>query len=79
MQEHVKPRKRAVNLTVDAKLHEEAKVAGLNLSEALRSGIEAALQEHRRRAAQEEHRPAIEAHNRFIEKNGLLGDEWRKF
>ena len=79
MQEHVKPKKRAVNLTIDTGLFEEAKAAGLNFSEALRSGIEAALQEHRLRAAREEHRPAIEAHNRFVEKHGLLSDEWRKF
>ncbi len=79
MQEHVRPRKRAVNLTVDTRLLEEAKAAGLNLSEALRSGIEAALQVHRLRTAREEHQPAIEAHNRFVEKNGLLSDEWRKF
>ncbi len=79
MQERVKPRKRAVNLTVDAELLDEAKAVGLNLSDALRQGLEAALREHRLERARDEHRSAIEAHNRFIEKNGLFSDDWRKF
>lgn len=79
MQERVKPRKRAVNLTIDAALVEEAKAAGLNLSEELRQALEKALREHRLRKARDEHRPAIEAHNQFVEAHGLLSDEWRKF
>lgn len=79
MQERVKPKKKSVNLSVDADLLEEARAAGLNLSEALRAGLEHALREHRLEAVRDEHRHAIEAHNRFIVKHGLLSDEWRKF
>ena len=79
MQERAKPRKRAVNLSIDAALLEEAKAAGTNLSALLEKALVSELQEARLEKVRAEHRPAIEAHNRFIEKNGLLSDEWRKF
>ena len=47
MQERVKPKKRAVNLTVDADLLAEAKNAGLKLSELLESTLRERLREHR--------------------------------
>lgn len=79
MQERVKARKRAVNLTVDSSLLDEAKAYGTNLSAVFEQALERQLQASRLERAREEHRSAIEAHNRFIEKNGLVSDEWRKF
>lgn len=79
MQDRAKPRKRAVNLSIDAVLLEEAKAAGTNLSAVLEKALVSELQETRLEKVRAEHRQAIEAHNRFIEKNGLLSDEWRKF
>jgi antitoxin CcdA len=79
MQERPKPRKRAVNLSIDADLLEEAKAAGTNLSSVLEKALVAELEENRLQRMRTEHRSAIEAHNQFVEKNGLLSDEWRKF
>jgi antitoxin CcdA len=79
MQERVKLRKRAVNLSIDAALIDEAKAAGTNLSALLEQALTEELREVRLERTRAEHRPAIEAYNRFVAENGLLSDEWRKF
>ncbi len=79
MQERAKPKKRAVNLSIDADLVVEAKEAGVNMSEMLERTLENELKERRAEKWRQENRKAIQAHNRFIKAHGLLSDDWRKF
>ena len=50
----------------------EAKELGLNASKAAEAGIEAAVREEKGRRWLEENREAIKAHNRRIEREGVL-------
>jgi antitoxin CcdA len=77
MQERVKPKKRAVNLTVDADLLAEAKNAGLNLSELLEATLRERIRQQRWDGWRAENKAAIESMNRFVAKNGLLSDKYR--
>ena len=70
-------RKRAVNVTVDENVLAGAKQLGLNLSQVLEDALKKRVSEERTRRWQEEHREAIEAHNRFVEKHGILGPKYR--
>ena len=79
MQERTGPKKKAVNLSINAELLAEAKAAGINLSETLESALSKDLNESRWRKWREENRAAIEAYNEFIAEHGLLSDEWRGF
>jgi antitoxin CcdA len=71
MQDHPKRRKKAVNLSVDAELVEEAKAAGTNLSAVLEDALRAKLKEQRWQKWREENREAIQASNEELERNGL--------
>lgn len=71
--------KRAVNLSVDGALLDEARAAGTNVSAVLESALEKELAERRLQKWRDENREAIEDYNRFIDENGLLSDEWRSF
>lgn len=77
MQERVKSRKRAVNLTVDAVLLTEAKNAGLKLSELLEATLRERLRERRWNAWRSENKAAIKSMNDYVAKNGLLSDKYR--
>ena len=79
MQQRVKKPKRAVNLSIGADLLAEAKAAGTNLSAVLEQALAAEREGFRLEKMRSEHRNAIEAHNEFVAKHGLLSDEWRKF
>jgi antitoxin CcdA len=72
-------RKRAVNVTVDERVLAEAKELGLNLSQVLEEELRKHVKDEKTRRFQEEHREAIEAHNRFIEKYGIFGEEFRNW
>jgi antitoxin CcdA len=72
-------RKRAVNVTVDENVLAEAKQLGLNLSQVLEDELRKRVKEEKTRRFQEEHRDAIEAHNRFTEKHGVFGEEFRNW
>ena len=72
-------RKRAVNVTVDEDVLAEAKQLGLNLSQVMEEELRKRVTEERTRRWQEENREAIEAHNRFIEKHGIFGEEFRNW
>jgi antitoxin CcdA len=65
------PRKKAVNLSIDAKLLDEARVAGANLSALLERSLHEDLRERRRMNWQEANRKAIEVSNAEIDKNGM--------
>jgi antitoxin CcdA len=66
-----KPRKKAVNLSIDAELAAEAKAAGTNMSALLERALRAELKERRETQWLEENRAAIEASNRHFEQHGL--------
>lgn len=66
-----KPRKHAVNLSIDAELLGHAKAAGTNLSALLERALREQLKETRWQAWREENREATESLNRYVEKHGL--------
>ena len=63
--------RRAVNLSLDAALVEEARALGVNLSRAAEAGLAAAAAEARRRAWLAENAGAIESANAYVEAHGL--------
>lgn len=79
MQERVKPRKKAVNLSIDAALVDEAKAVGCNLSAILEGALRERLRAERRQRWFEANKEAIEASNRELEANGMwYTPEWLK-
>ena len=72
-------RKRAVNVTVDEHVLADAKRFGLNLSKVLEDELRKRVTEEKTRRWQEEHKDVIDAHNRFIEKHGIFGEEFRNW
>jgi antitoxin CcdA len=72
-------RKKSVSLSINAELLAEAKQAGINLSETLERTLANELKHDRWEKWRRENRAAIESHNEFVGKHGLLSDEWRKF
>jgi antitoxin CcdA len=79
MQERVKSKKRAVNLSIDAELVSEAKAAGANMSALLERALKDELKQRRSEKLRAENRQAIQKHNQLVRKHGLLSDDWRKF
>lgn len=79
MDKRAHSRKKSVNLSIDAELLAEAKQARINMSEALERTLVNELKHDRWEKWRRENRAAIEAHNEFIRKHGLLSDDWRKF
>jgi antitoxin CcdA len=71
--------KRAVNVSVDAGILDLAKGMNINLSQTLEDALHKRTQDERDRRFQDEHRDAIEAHNRFIEKNGIWSKKYRSW
>ena len=71
--------KRAVNVSVDAGVFDLAKTMNINLSQTLEDALRKRTQYERDRRFQDEHREAIEAHNRFIEKNGIWSKKYRSW
>jgi antitoxin CcdA len=67
--------KKAVNLSIDAELIDEAKSAGTNLSAVL----ERALKEERARRWLAENAEAIAAYNRDVEERGVWSDGLRNW
>ena len=77
MQKRIKSPKRAVNLSIDARLLAEAKAAGTNLSAVLEQSLRLALHQRRENARCDENRSGIEASNQELEDNGLWADRYR--
>jgi antitoxin CcdA len=71
--------KRAVNLTIDAEILAAAKAQGINLSQTLEDELRKRTQQARDAKFREENREAIDSFNRFIEKNGIFGEECRNW
>ncbi|NOU08168.1 MAG: type II toxin-antitoxin system CcdA family antitoxin [Hyphomicrobiaceae bacterium] len=66
-----KPRKSAVNVSINSELAAEAKAAGINLSATLEAALNAELKSVRTAKWQEDNRGAIESINTYVEKHGL--------
>ena len=71
--------KRAVNVSIDAGVLDLAKKMSINLSQTLEDALRKRTQDERDRRFQDEHREAIEAHNRFIEKHGIWSKKYRSW
>lgn len=71
------PKKRAVNLFVDADLLDEAKRMRINLSELLERRLRVLVRAERERRWTNENREAIESINQFIDQHGLLASRLR--
>jgi antitoxin CcdA len=72
-------RKRSLNVSVDEDIVREAKAMGLNLSQILEDELRRQVREEKIRRFQEEHKEAIEAHNRFIEEHGIWSKKYRSW
>lgn len=71
--------KRATNVSVNADLLVQARLCGVNLSQALEDALKSRLAEERRRKWLEDNREAIEDYNKHFEKYGLWSDGLRMF
>ena len=69
--------KRAVNLSLDSDLLDEAKSYGLNLSRTVESSLAETLKMERHRRWQAENASALADFDRYIDEHGLFGAEWR--
>ena len=74
-----KAKKRAANVSVDADVLAAAKALNINLSAVLEDALKRRLREERQCTFEKESRAAIESYNRFIEENGLWGEEYRNW
>ena len=72
-----RPKKKAVNVSIDAAIAAEAKAAGIKLSGVLEAALNAELKAGREAAWKAEHREAIEKSNQYFEKHGLPLDKYR--
>ena len=62
--------KKAVNLSLNANLLEEAKASGINLSRFLEAHLRDALFEQRKKRFEDENREFIDTYNAYIDQNG---------
>jgi antitoxin CcdA len=72
-------RKIATNLSVRADVVKEAKALGVNLSELFEAAVLEAVRRRRQESWQAENREAIESYNAKVARDGVFGDDWRKF
>ncbi len=72
-------RKRAANVSIDGDILAAAKEMNINLSQTLEDELRKRVQAERDRKFQEEHREAIESYNRFIAKNGIWSEKYRRW
>jgi antitoxin CcdA len=67
-------RRKPVNVSIQQRLIDEARAAGLNLSGVLEEALNARLRERRAARWKEENREAMQAFGRYIERHGIFGD-----
>ena len=72
------PRK-AVNLSVNADLLQQAKALGINLSRSFEDHLTTLVREARRAAWLAENGAALDDYGRYIEENGTFSDGLRRF
>jgi antitoxin CcdA len=66
-------------LSARADIVREAKELGLNLSEVFESAVAEAIRRRRQELWLEENKDAIDSYNARVERDGVFGDDWRKF
>ena len=71
--------KRAVNLSIAARLVDEARSQGINLSATLEYALEDALRQSRRERWIAENTDGIAAYNEQVDEHGAFGDALRTF
>jgi antitoxin CcdA len=71
------PKKRAVNLFVDAEILDEARRLRINLSETLERRLRTIVKAEQEKRWLEENRGAIDSINAFIDRHGLLANRLR--
>lgn len=71
--------KRAVNLSIAARLVDEARSQGINLSATLEYALEDALRRSRHERWIAENTAGIAAYNEQVEEHGAFGDSLRTF
>lgn len=64
--------RKPVNVTIQANVLADAKALGINVSRVADAAVARAVREEKERRWLKENREAIEAHNAWIEKNGML-------
>jgi len=72
-------RKKAVNLSIDKRLLERARLLKLNLSQALETGLADAIRQEESAEWLRKNRAALEAYNEHVEKHGVFSDGLRSF
>jgi antitoxin CcdA len=72
-------RKAPTNLSLRIDLVERAKALDLNLSEVVETALEQAIVAAEQARWLAENKDAIDYYNKFIEKHGLFGEEFRDF
>ena len=70
---------RPTNLSLNARLVEEAKALGVNLSLAASSGLEQAVAKRRGERWIEENAAALDSYNEYVENHGLPLEKSRLF
>ena len=74
-----KAQRKAVNLSIDSDLLQQAREMKINLSKTLEAQLERMIREERARRWKEENREAMEAFNRWMEEHGVFSDRLRQF
>lgn len=71
--------KKATNLSIRADLLAEAKAMNVNLSAEFEKALAAVVRTRREEQWLAENREAIDEYNRFVEKHGIFGEEFRQW
>jgi antitoxin CcdA len=71
--------KKAVNLTIAARLVDEARASNINLSATLERALEDSLRQARRERWLADNAPGIAAYNQQVDEHGAFADTLRSF
>ncbi|MDK3073483.1 type II toxin-antitoxin system CcdA family antitoxin [Sedimentitalea sp. JM2-8] len=71
--------RKSTSMTLDAKVLDEARALGINLSQAAESGLVAAIRAERARIWKQENAGAIADYNAFLDRDGPPLSGFRKF
>lgn len=71
--------KKPTNLSINSDLLKKTKSLNINLSATLEQALTAILAKNASAQWRLDNKNAIAAYNKFIEENGLFGDEYRAF
>jgi len=70
--------KKAVNVSINGDLLQQAREMRINLSQTLEAQLERLLREERARRWRDENREAIEEYSRYVEEHGVFNDIRRR-